>query len=319
MMDNERELECGPKRVALSGRPWTMVNHFGAHRVRLLQATERADGLDDLVEPIRDIARRCVTPQSFRRLLSGTDLGHPAHPMLVQLPIGLWTSAWVLDLTGLSRTKAARDLVGLGVLTALPAVASGLSDWIDTDEAEARVGLVHATANATAVICYSLSWWRRRGGRHSGLLWSMLGATIATVGGYLGGHLAYSLGVGVDANAFESGPEDWTAVRGGVPTEPLVARTVGGVRVTVAETDEGRFVLADRCSHRGGPLSGDTVEGDCVTCPWHGSQFALVTGIPTRGPASIPQPIYENRVEEGRLEVRRHEWRALRQRAVRPD
>lgn len=287
-------------------------------RVRLLRATEQAEGLDGLVERTRDIAQRWIAPKPFRRLLSGTDLGHPAHPMLVQLPIGFWTSAWVLDLIGLGRTKAARDLVGLGVLTALPTVASGVSDWIDTDEAEARVGMVHATANATAVVCFSFSWWRRRQGRHSGLFWSMLGATAASVGGYLGGHLAYSLGVGVDTNAFETGPKEWTAVRGSMPAESLVARTVGGVRVMVAETDEGRFALADRCSHRGGPLSDGSVEGGCVTCPWHGSRFALATGIPTRGPASIPQPTYESRVEEGRLELRRHEWRALRQRPSRP-
>ena len=109
------------------------------------------------------MAQKFVKPAPLRRLLSGTDLGHPSHPMLVQLPIGLWTSTWVLDLIGLGKTKAARTLVGLGVLTALPAVASGMSDWVDTDEAEARVGLVHATTNSIAVVCFSVSWWRRKG------------------------------------------------------------------------------------------------------------------------------------------------------------
>jgi nitrite reductase/ring-hydroxylating ferredoxin subunit/uncharacterized membrane protein len=293
------------------------MNRLSAIRVRVLDAIERSEGLDGAVGPVRAVARRWVAPDPLRRLLSGTDLGHPAHPMLVQLPIGFWTSAWVLDLAGLGKTKVARDLVGLGVLTALPTVASGVSDWVDTDGAEARVGLVHATANATAVVCFTVSWWRRRGGRHGGLFWSMAGATVATIGGFLGGHLAYALGVGVDTNAFETGPEGWTAVRGSVPTEYLVGRTVGGVRVMVADTAEGRFTLADRCSHRGGPLSEGTVDGGCVTCPWHGSRFELATGIPTSGPASIPQPVYENRVVGDTLELRRPEWRALRVRAVR--
>jgi nitrite reductase/ring-hydroxylating ferredoxin subunit/uncharacterized membrane protein len=294
------------------------MNRLEATRVGLIDAVEEAEGLDGAVGRVRRIAQRWVSPSPIRRLLSGTDLGHPAHPMLVQLPIGLWTSAWVLDIVGLGRTKAARKLVGLGVLTALPAVASGIFDWIDTDEAEARVGLVHATANATAVACFSLSWWRRRGGRHSGLFWSMVGATVATIGGFLGGHLAYALGVGVDTNAFETGPDEWTAVRGNVPSEALVSRSVGGVRVMVAQTEEGSFALADRCSHRGGPLSGGEVGPGCVTCPWHGSQFDLDTGVPKRGPASIPQPVYETRVVGDKLEVRRTERRALRQRAVRP-
>lgn len=292
------------------------MNRLSAIRTRVIDAIEGAEPLDGVCHQIRTVAQGVVKPAPMRRFLSGTDLGHPVHPVLVQLPIGLWTSAWVLDLMGLGKTRAVRTLVGLGVLSALPAVASGLSDWVDTDDAEARVGIVHATVNSAALACFSLSWLRRKSGHHSGALWSTLGATLATAGGFLGGHLAYALGVGVDTNAFEVGPEEWTAVRGNVPTEALVARTVDGVRVMVATNETGRFALADRCSHRGGPLSEGTLNGDCVTCPWHGSQFELVDGAPTRGPASIAQPVYENRVVEDKLELRRSERRALRRRPV---
>ena len=292
------------------------MNRVRALRTRTTDALEGAEQLDDVIGRIRNVVQNLVSPVPIRRLLSGTDLGHPSHPMLVQLPIGLWTSTWALDFVGLSKTKAARSLVGLGVLAALPALASGMSDWVDTDGAEARVGLVHATTNSIALACFSVSWWRRKEGRHGGVFWSTLGATFATAGGFLGGHLAYSLGVGVDTNAFNSGPDKWTAVRGSVPTEDLVARTVEGVRVMVATNEEGRFALADRCSHRGGPLSEGSLESDCVTCPWHGSRFELATGAPIRGPASIPQPVYENRVMADKLELRRLERRALRQRPV---
>jgi nitrite reductase/ring-hydroxylating ferredoxin subunit len=62
--------------------------------------------------------------------------------------------------------------------------------------------------------------------------------------------------------------------------------------------------LADRCSHRGGPLhEGQLVDG-CVQCPWHGSRFLLDDGTIARGPASRPQPAYETRVVEGRVQVR---------------
>ena len=291
------------------------MNRIVALRTRVFDALEGADQLDDVAGRIRHVAEHVVGPTPLRRPLSGTDLGHPSHPMFVQLPIGLWTSTLVLDLIGLGKTKAARSLVGLGVLSALPAIASGISDWVDTDEAEARVGLVHATTNSIAVVCFSMSWWRRRG-RHGGVFWSTLGVSLAGVGGFLGGHLAYSLGVGVDTNAFESGPDDWTAVRGSVPTEDLVSRTVQGVRVMVATTGEGRFALADRCSHRGGPLSEGTLDSGCVTCPWHGSRFELATGVPDRGPASVPQPVYENRVRADKIELRRSERRALRKRAI---
>jgi nitrite reductase/ring-hydroxylating ferredoxin subunit/uncharacterized membrane protein len=293
------------------------LNRIAATRTRLLAALESAGQLDDVVHRVRSIAERCVVaPAPLRRALSGTDLGHPIHPVLVQLPIGLWSSTLVLDMMGLGRTRAARRLVGLGVLASLPAIASGASDWVDTDGAEARVGFVHASVNSVALLCFSASWLWRKDNRRGGGWWSMLGFTLAGAGGFLGGHLAYSLGVGVDTNAFEIGPEEWTSARGHVPTEPLVARTVEGVRVLVAQNESGRFALGDRCSHRGGPLSEGTLDGNCVTCPWHGSQFDLATGVAVRGPASAPQPIYESRVVKGNLQLRRQENRALRQRPV---
>jgi nitrite reductase/ring-hydroxylating ferredoxin subunit/uncharacterized membrane protein len=292
------------------------LNRVSAARTKLIAQLESAEQVDGVARRVRSIAQKGFSSAALRRSLSGTDLGHPVHPVLVQIPIGLWSSSWVLDMVGLGRTRATRKLVGLGVLASIPAIASGISDWMDTDEAEARVGLIHATTNSIALFCFSASWLQRRGRRRGGAIWSTLGLTFASAGGFLGGHLAYALGVGVDTNAFETGPEEWTAVRGSVPTETLFARSVDGVRVMVAQNGTGRFALADRCSHRGGPLSEGELDGDCVRCPWHGSQFDLVTGVPTKGPASIPQPVYESRVVEDKLELRRRETRALRQRSV---
>ena len=38
------------------------------------------------------------------------------------------------------------------------------------------------------------------------------------------------------------------------------------------------FALADRCPHKGGPLSQGIVSGDSVTCPLHGWNIALDSG-----------------------------------------
>jgi nitrite reductase/ring-hydroxylating ferredoxin subunit len=76
-------------------------------------------------------------------------------------------------------------------------------------------------------------------------------------------------------------------------------------------------VLADRCTHRGGPLSEGTIEDDCVTCPWHGSSFSLTDGGVRRGPAVAPQPVYDVRVEADGIDVRRDEPRSLRVNPVR--
>lgn len=48
-------------------------------------------------------------------------MGHPAHPMLTDLPIGAWTSALVLDLlAGDEGNRGADVLIGADVLAALP-------------------------------------------------------------------------------------------------------------------------------------------------------------------------------------------------------
>ena len=62
-------------------------------------------------------------------------------------------------------------------------------------------------------------------------------------------------------------------------------------------------VMADRCSHRGGPLHEGDLEDGCVVCPWHDSAFAL-DGSVVRGPATRPQQTYEVEVRTGEIFVR---------------
>lgn len=165
---------------------------------------ENLTALDAIARPIASAVDGALAAQPrLRGALSGDWLGHAAHPLFTDLPIGFWTSAWVLDIVGgrASRT-AARRLVGWGVLSAIPTALTGASDWSPAaadDDGARRVGAVHAAANTTALACYVASWLSRRRGRHGrGVAWGMAGAAAATVGGHLGGHLAYRLGVRVE-------------------------------------------------------------------------------------------------------------------------
>jgi nitrite reductase/ring-hydroxylating ferredoxin subunit len=212
--------------------------------------------------------------------------------MLTDLPIGFWTSAWALDLLGPRRHRdAARVLVGLGVLSALPAAASGASDWVDTTGRAQRVGVVHAAANASALACYAASWIaRRRGHPGRGIALGMLGAAAATVGGYLGGHLTLGLGVGSDAARV---PEDvlseWTrAVDESAVTETPLRLTVDGVDLVVFRPDGRLVAMGAVCPHRGGPLDEGPIVAGCLECPWHGSRFRIDDGAIVRGPAANP-------------------------------
>lgn len=152
---------------------------------------ERDEHLDGLVALGRAAAERL--PQPARSALRGDWLGHPLHPLLTDLPIGFWTSAFVLDLVPTRRTdRIATLMVGLGLASALPTAAAGLADWATMSRARQRVGAVHAVANLAATALYTGSLAHRlRGRRMRGVALALTGAMAMTAGGYLGGHLAF--------------------------------------------------------------------------------------------------------------------------------
>ncbi len=276
----------------------------------LLDRIEKADGLDSVARPLSKAVAKLFPHGPVKDALSGTWLGHPLHPLLTDVAIGSWTSAFLLDVFGGEATEAAADsLVGAGVVSALPTAISGLSDWSDMLGAERRMGLVHATANVLAVTCYGLSWVaRRKGDRSRGVALGLLGASIATVGGFLGGHLSYRQGVNVDRNAWTEGPESWVdvAAESDLAEGQPVAAEADGVRVCLVKMGNAVHAIADVCGHAGGPLHEGELDGEGrITCPWHGSTFQMQDGAVVHGPATGPQPDYEARVEEGRVSVRR--------------
>lgn len=288
----------------------------------LHERIERLAGLDRFSQPLVTALQRVLRPGPTRDLLSGRAIGHPAHPAIVSAPVGCWTGALVADLAG--ERRAARRLTAAGVLTALPTAAAGASDWADTSGAEQRVGLVHLGANVLATAAYAASWAARATGRHRlGVGLGVAGASLATAGGWLGGHLAYGLGVGVDTNSFAGGPTTWTPVRDTRPDHragddvALSAASVDGITLVVVRPPGPGpaapvAVLGGRCSHRGAPLAEGRIVAGCVECPWHRSRFDPATGAVRQGPASVAQPVYQVREQDGTLEVRRDEVRALR-------
>lgn len=267
--------------------------------------------LDGPATAIAGKIRALLKPGPVKDALSGTWLGHALHPLLTDVPIGTWTSATLLDLLGGRDSRpAARRLIGVGLLAAGPTAWSGWSDWADSepdDDQVRRIGLVHAIANGSAAALYGASLVARRRGAHTaGVLLGLAGAGAVGAGGWLGGDLAYARGVGVDETAFDEGPEDWTPaldasmLLDGRPAAALV----GDVEIVLVRRNGTIHALADRCSHRGGALHEGELEGDCIECPLHGTRFHLEDGSVARGPSAYPQPVYEAREHEGRIEVR---------------
>ncbi|MGW2788496.1 Rieske 2Fe-2S domain-containing protein [Streptomyces sp. NPDC001251] len=284
----------------------------GAPAAALLDALDALGGakqLDRIARPLRK-AIRALPLGPYRAVLQGRPLGHPLHPVLVQVPIGAWTSAAVLDLVP-GGGRNARLLVGLGVVSAVPAAWAGWVDWAEQPERQLRTGLVHAASNGVAIGLYAGSWVvRGRGKPVVGRLLAFAGLGVAGVGGMIGGHLAFRQAAG--SNKTE--PVDHLVAPGWHPVGSAseftegqgVRRMLGEVPLLVVREPHGEFhVLVDRCSHMAGPLSQGKVADGCVECPWHGSAFRLTDGQNIAGPATAPQPVFETRLTEtGTLEVR---------------
>jgi uncharacterized protein YbjT (DUF2867 family)/nitrite reductase/ring-hydroxylating ferredoxin subunit len=63
--------------------------------------------------------------------------------------------------------------------------------------------------------------------------------------------------------------------------------------VAVFNVEGGFCATQARCTHRQGPLSEGVIDGSTVTCPLHGAQFNVWTGVVLRGPAKDPLKTYE--------------------------
>jgi nitrite reductase/ring-hydroxylating ferredoxin subunit len=276
----------------------------------LAERIEEIQQLDGPAQALKSLVDRYVHPRSeVKDLLSGTWLGHPLHPVLTDVVLGAWTSSFLLDLIPGRRTRKASDrLVDIGILAAAPTALAGLSDWADTWGGTRRVGLVHASANTVALYLYvKSSLARKRGRRVRGWWLSMTGFGVVTTSAYLGGHLSFGKGIGVDQTAFDQGPTDWQAAiaEGDLPEGAPTPVTVGGVAVLLVRRGATIHAISDRCNHRGCSLhEGDFSHETRVVCPCHGSTFSLEDGALLHGPATAPQPAYLTRVRDGQVEVR---------------
>lgn len=76
-----------------------------------------------------------------------------------------------------------------------------------------------------------------------------------------------------------------------------------GDRIIAIFRNQGRlFALDGMCAHQGGPIAQGTVEGGCVTCPWHGWQYELETGIQTINRQPL-QECFDVRERDGKIEI----------------
>ncbi|CCG05417.1 Rieske (2Fe-2S) protein [Blastococcus saxobsidens] len=270
--------------------------------------------IDTAIEP----ARRAVQglPSGLKDVLHGTWLGHPLHPVLVQVPVGTWVSAGLLDAVPRLR-PAATLLIGTGVAAAVPAAMSGAADWSEQGAGVRRLGAVHAVLNTAALGLYVGSLVARSKGRGTlGRVLAYSGLGVAGGAAAIGGHMSYAQSSGAShaATAVRALSSDWIDLGplDDLPEGRPTMRTGkgGSMAVPLAVVRRGARVdvFVGACSHLSGPLDEGVVEtvrgSECLVCPWHGSAFDLDNGEPRRGPAANPQEKLEARMEAGRVMAR---------------
>jgi 3-phenylpropionate/trans-cinnamate dioxygenase ferredoxin subunit len=102
-------------------------------------------------------------------------------------------------------------------------------------------------------------------------------------------------------------PDDFVAVCrvAELPPGQMKWVAVARERVLVANVDGSFHAVQDRCGHKWAPLSRGRLDGHIVECPLHFAQYDVRTGKLVDGPVSSDLPVYEVRVEDGTVYVRR--------------
>jgi uncharacterized membrane protein len=154
-------------------------------------------------------------------------LGHPVHPMLIVLPLGLFIAAVVFDGLYLWRGTPAFAAVSYwniagGIIGGLLAAVFGLIDWlaIPSGTRAKRIGLIHGGANVVVVGLFAAAWLMRgdtidNASTTTVFMIELAALVLGSVSGWLGGELVDRLAVGVDDGAHLDAPSSLSGLPAG--------------------------------------------------------------------------------------------------------
>jgi uncharacterized membrane protein len=146
------------------------------------------------------------SPASFK--------GHPFHPIIVPLPIGLWIFSLVSDLIfkfgygGAVWNDVAFYTLAGGIVGALIAALPGFIDLSNLQNPKTKtIAIWHMIINLGAVGLYCVNFWlrmHRAPGDNLPIVLSVIGIVLIIISGWLGGELVYVRGVAVKQPPDES-------------------------------------------------------------------------------------------------------------------
>jgi uncharacterized membrane protein/nitrite reductase/ring-hydroxylating ferredoxin subunit len=265
--------------------------------------------------------------------LEGRPLGHPLHPMLVHLPIGLFVLSFLFDVASQIfageawLVPAAFYSLVLALAAAVLAALTGVADWADirSDHPGKPVATTHMALNLVAVALFGVSAILRLGQLDAAatpilpLLLSLVGLGLLSYSGYLGGRLIYEDGIAVGRHRrrgdlpfrtvqVQAEPEQDGFVPVAYTSRLAEGQTLrieaNGYVLALARIDGEFYAFQEFCTHRFGPLSEGALADGQVQCPWHRSCFDVRTGKVTQGPAKVDLKTFDVRVMDDIVLVR---------------
>jgi uncharacterized membrane protein/nitrite reductase/ring-hydroxylating ferredoxin subunit len=265
----------------------------------------------------------------LKELLQGRPFRQPLHPMLVHLPLGLFTLSLLFDVAGFFTqhnwlVRGSFYCIATGIIMAILAAIPGITDYMDIreDHPAQRIAIAHMLLNLLAVGLYAINLGLRFGSRDFPnapllpFLLSLLALTILGFSGYLGGMLVYDDGIGVgrhrhpgsvpqETRIITANPNPTGELPVALATELPEGKTlrlnVKGTLIVLARAEGNVFAFQEFCSHQFGPLSEGRIFDHQIECPWHRSCFNIITGQVTRGPAETPLKTYATQIHDGRI------------------
>jgi nitrite reductase (NADH) small subunit len=87
-----------------------------------------------------------------------------------------------------------------------------------------------------------------------------------------------------------------------VPPGTIAHVRAGEEEIAVANVDNEFFATQGQCLHLRGPLGEGRLDGAVLSCPWHGWQYDIRTGL-NEFDHAIQLKTYEVRVEDGEIKV----------------
>lgn len=284
--------------------------------------------LERVARPLRGLGNGTATVMNaiFRVLgfpgrllqdfLNGSWLGHSLHAVLVDVVVGGATVVLLLDVLRIffgvdGLEDATTWAVALAWLSGIGSIVTGLTDFKDTsrDTSTRDLATFHGLINIVGNGGFGLSLIQRLNGSYDGAFWSFLVAyVLISLGSYIGGHVVYKHGYGINHNAHGRGKRaaEFTPVMAaaelpeGAPTKAML----GSTAVMLVRRGDVVHALKETCSHLGGPLSQGELGEGTITCPWHASTFRLRDGAVVHGPATSRQLSYAARIRDGQVELR---------------